>query len=580
MIDKDLFKLLGKNKKYIFIIVLLMVIGLFLNLGFTASVCISIYYASEGRNITDYVLPLIIAILCIIFRFIIYKITINLKDILGRNVKKDLREQIYDKMLTLGGRTDKDLGNAGLLQIAMEGIEQLDLYYCEYLPQFFYAMLAPFILFGVTVWMNFRPSLVLIAFVPLIPASIIAVSKYAKKIFAKYWGKYISMGDSFLDSVNGLKELKIYRADKKRNVIMNEHAEDFRKITMKVLVMQLASTTIMDLVAYGGAGIGIMVALFNYRDGLYNNSLVPALFGILFMIMVAVEFFLPMRRFGSAFHVGMNGASAGKKIISLLNEKDPIWGNNELENYNIEIKDLTFSYDAKRDVLKNINLKINKGLTSIVGKSGCGKSTIVKLLMGTERTNIGEIYIGNKKIEDISRINYYSNLGVVSYDSYIFNESVKSNFKMANINISDEEIYKYLDLVNLKDFIINNGGLDKVINEDSTNISGGERQRLALAISLASNKNIYIFDEATSNIDIESEEIILNNIKELAKTKTVLLISHRLKNVVDSNIIYYMDDGYIKECGNHKELMNDNKDYALLFNTQKNLEEGFKEVLA
>lgn len=579
MIDKDLFKLLGKNKKYIFIIVILMILGLFLNLGFTASICISIFYASENRDFNDYIAPIIIGALCIIFRFIIYKITISLKDILSKNVKKDLREKVYDKMVILGGKTDKELGNAGLLQVSLEGIEQLDMYYSEYLPQFFYAMIAPFVLFGVTVWMNFRPSLVLIAFVPLIPASIIAVSKYAKKIFAKYWGKYISMGDSFLDSVNGLKELKIYRADKKRNVKMNESAEEFRKITMKVLVMQLASTTIMDLVAYGGAGVGIMVALFNYNDGIYNSGAVPALFGIIFMIMVAVEFFLPMRRFGSAFHVGMNGASAGKKIIKILKEEDPIWGDANLENNNIEIKDLTFSYDGKRDVLNNINIKIENGLTSIVGASGCGKSTIVKLLMGIERTNIGNIYIGNKKLEEISRLSYYSNLAVVSYDSYIFNESVKENFKIANIKITDEEIYKYLELVNLKEFIINNGGLDKIINEDSTNISGGERQRLSLAISLASNKNIYIFDEATSNIDIESEEIILKNIKELARTKTVLLISHRLKNVIDSNIIYYMEDGYIKESGNHKELMNKKGGYSLLYNTQKAQEEGFKEAL-
>ena len=577
MIDKNLFKLLGKNKKYLFIIVFLMIIGLFANLGFSAMIALTIYYASINSDFDKYIMPIGVAVGCIIIRYLIHRITVELKDLLSRNVKKDLREKGYEKIISLNGKTNEDIGVAGLTQVLMEGVEQIDLYYSEYLPQFFYAMLAPFILFGVTVWMNYRPSLALICFVPLIPASIIFVSKYAKKVFAKYWGKYISMGDSFLDSVNGLKELKIFRADQKRQIKMNESAEEFRHITMKVLIMQLASTTIMDLVAYGGAGIGLTIALFNYKDGIYNDGVVPALFAIIFMILVAVEFFLPMRRFGSAFHTGMNGASAGRKIISLLNMEECQWNNEKIDSYDIKIKDLTFTYDGNRDVLNNINMEFNKGLNSIVGESGSGKSTIVKLIMGTERTNIGTISIGNKNLESLSRIDYYNHLAIVSYDSYIFNESIFDNFKNAKLDVKEDEIWNSLKLVNLDNFVKNNGGLDKVINEDSANISGGERQRLSLAINLITNKDIYIFDEATSNIDIDSEKIIMDNIIKLSKDKTVILISHRLKNVIESDNIYYLEDGYVKEAGNHNELIKLNGGYNKLFNTQKSLEEGFKD---
>ena len=236
----------------------------------------------------------------------------------------------------------------------------------SYIPQFFYAMLAPFVLFGITVWIEWRVALVLLCCVPLIPVSIIAVSKYAKKIFAKYWGKYTSMGDSFLDSVQGLKELKIFGADEAQHIKMNETSEDFRKITMKVLVMQLASTTIMDLVAYGGAGLGIAMAILSVI--FWDLSPIAALF----LILVAVDFFLPLRAFGSAFHVAMNGASAGKKIISLLEQPDPVWGEELAEGNEIELRNITFSYDGKRDVLKNINMTFgDKGMTSIVGESGC-----------------------------------------------------------------------------------------------------------------------------------------------------------------------------------------------------------------
>ena len=579
MIDKKLLALLGHNKKYIFYAVGLMIVGLFANLAITASICYAIQYAAEyassGSNVQGFILPAVIVIIAMAIRYVTSRSIGGLKDTLGRNVKKDLRQKIYDKIIKLGVRTTDNMSMAGLTQLSMEGVEQLDLYYSAYIPQFFYAMIAPIILFVVTVRINWTVALVLLACVPLIPMSIIAVSRYAKKIFAKYWGKYTSMGDSFLDSVQGLKELKIFQADAAQNIKMNETSEEFRKITMKVLVMQLASTTIMDMVAYGGAGLGIALTIL----AVVNGSL--SAYAALFLIIVAVDFFLPLRAFGSAFHIAMNGASAGNKILSLLAQPDPVWGSETVDSTEITVKDVTFSYDGKRDVLKHASMNFGStGMHAIVGESGSGKSTVVNLLLGAYHPQQGSILVGNKLLETLSRDAYYSHISVVSYNTYIFNETIRQNFTLANANVTDEEIYNALKKVNLYDFIIDNGGLDKVITEDAANISGGQKQRLALAINLVANKDIYIFDEATSNIDIESEAIIMNNIKELSKEKSVIVISHRLANVIAADTIYYIEDGEVKEHGTHNELMNMHEGYAKLYTTQKKLEEGYTEVIA
>ena len=577
MIDKNLLRLLGENKKYIFYTVALMVVGLFANVGITASICwainLAIHYDEYSGGAFIFLWPAVCAAVGIAVRYTASRLVGDLKDTLGRKAKKDLRERVYNKIVKLGVRSTDGMSMAGLTQVSMEGVEQLDLYYSSYIPQFFYAMLAPFILFGITVGIQWQVALVLLCCVPLIPVSIIAVSKYAKKIFAKYWGKYTSMGDSFLDSVQGLKELKIFKADEAQHGKMNETSEDFRKITMKVLVMQLASTTIMDLVAYGGAGLGIAMSII----AVTKCGLSPV--AALFLVLVAVDFFLPLRAFGSAFHIAMNGASAGKKILSLLEQPDPVWGEETVEDTEIKVDNVTFSYDGKRDVLKNVTMTFPKaGMTSIVGESGCGKSTVVNMLFGAFRPKSGAVMVGGKALESLSRESYYSHLAVVSYNTYIFNETVRANFMLANKNVTDEEIYTALEKVNLLDFIRENGGLDKVITEDAANISGGQKQRLALAVNLVADKDIYVFDEATSNIDIESEAIIMANIKALSREKAVIVISHRLANVVPSDLIYYMESGELKESGTHDELMAKCGGYAKLYTTQKNLEEGYAEV--
>lgn len=579
MIDKKLLALLGDNKKYIFYAVGLMIVGLFANLSITASICYAIQYAAEyassGSDAQGFILPAIVVVIAMVIRYVTSHRIGDLKDTLGRNVKKDLRQKIYDKIIKLGVRTTDNMSMAGLTQLSMEGVEQLDLYYSAYIPQFFYAMIAPIILFIVTVRINWAVALVLLACVPLIPMSIIAVSRYAKKIFAKYWGKYTSMGDSFLDSVQGLKELKIFQADAAQNIKMNETSEEFRKITMKVLVMQLASTTIMDMVAYGGAGLGIALTI----HAVVNGSL--SAYAALFLILVAVDFFLPLRAFGSAFHIAMNGASAGNKILSLLAQPDPVWGSETVDSTEITVKDVTFSYDGKRDVLKHASMNFGStGMYAIVGESGSGKSTVVNLLLGAYHPQQGSILIGNKPLETLSRESYYSHISVVSYNTYVFNETIRQNFMLAKADVKEDEIFTALKKVNLYDFIVENEVLDKVITEDAANISGGQKQRLALAINLVANKDIYIFDEATSNIDIESEAIIMNNIKELSRDKSVIVISHRLANVIAADTIYYIEDGEVKEYGTHNDLMNMHEGYAKLYTTQKRLEEGYTEVIA
>ena len=580
MLDKELLKLIGGNKKYIFYTVALTVLGLLANIGITASICWVVYLALEVssgtlENYIMFVYPAITAVVAVAVRYTTTRLTGSLRERLSREVKKDLREKTYKKILKLGVRSTDGMNMAGLTQVSMEGVEQLDLYYSAYLPQFFFSMLAPFILFAICVGIDWKVSLVLIACVPVIPISIMGVSKYAKKIFAKYWGIYTSMGDTFLDSVQGLKELKIFKADTAKHKQINASAEEFRKITMKVLVMQLMSITIMDLIAFAGAGAGTALALV----GVMNNGLNPA--AALFLVLVAVEFFLPLRSLGSAFHVAMNGASAGKKIISLLNAEEPVWGEKEASGTELELNGVTFSYDGKRDVLKNVRMVFpEKGMTAIVGESGCGKSTVVNLLIGARRPKEGNVTVGKENIETVSRESYYSHLAAVSYNTYIFNDTVRANFELAKKGVSEKEIWDALEKVNLDTFIRENGGLDKVIVEDANNVSGGQKQRLALAVNLVADKDIYVFDEATSNIDIESEAIIMDNVKAMSREKSVIVISHRLANVVPADNIYYMEEGEVKESGTHAELMAKKGGYASLYETQKTLEEGYKEFSA
>lgn len=570
MLDKELLRLLDK-KGYVAWTVVLSVASLFLNLGITACVCIALAWAYEGVKATKYAYLAVAAAALVAIRFITGMISGNLRNGISNGVKTDLRNKTYRKIVDLGVNSADDMNVAGLTQISLEGIEQLDLYYSSYLPQFFYAMIAPVLLFCIFVFIDWRTAVILLACVPLIPLSIVAVSKYAKKVFAKYWGRYVSMGDGFLDGIQGMRELKIFKADKEYGEKMNVKAEEFRKITMKVLVMQLASTTIMDLVAFGGAGAGIAVAVWGVAAGRFNA------FVAMFIVLTAAEFFLPLRSLGSAFHVAMNGASAGKKISALLKKPLPEWGKENYEKQDITIEGVDFSYTPERKIIDGANMVFSRGMTAIVGESGSGKSTIAGLVTGALRADKGEVKAGEKKLSSLDRSKYYSQLALISCNTYIFNASVEDNFRLAKPDVTQEEIWQALKKVNLDGFIKQNGGLEKIINEDGGNISGGEKQRLALAVNLVCDKYIYIFDEATSNIDADSEKIISDNVVTLARDKIVIMISHRLANVVKADKIYYIEKGRVAEQGTHDILMSMDGKYAQLYKTQQRLERGYSE---
>ncbi len=489
-------------------------------------------------------------------------------------VKKVLRQKMYQKLTRMGASYHEKVSTSEVLQVFVEGVDQLELYFGKYLPQFFYAMLAPITLFAVLVFVSWKASLVLIICVPLIPLSIVAVQKIAKRLLSKYWGVYTNLGDTFLENIQGLTTLKVYQADERKNIEMNEKAEQFRRITMKVLTMQLNSVSVMDIVAYAGSAVGVVIAIVQVKNGTIT---LPQAFLI---IMLAADFFLPLRLLGSFFHVAMNGMAASDKLFKLLDTEEDKRGTVTDVDFNndIVIKNLSFSYDDKKSVLDKISIVIEKHkLTSIVGKSGCGKSTLSSLLCGTTKGYKGQITIDGVEVKDIDEKTLMNNITAVNFNSYIFAGTVKDNLLIADKNASDEKMIEALRMVNLWSFLTEQDGLNTKLNQQGSNFSGGQRQRLAIARALIHNTPIYIFDEVTSNIDAESENDIMSVIHNMAKIKTVILISHRLENVVESDNIILLDNGRIKENGNHSELMALGREYNLMYSTQAELEKYAKE---
>lgn len=489
-------------------------------------------------------------------------------------VKKVLRQKMYKKLTRMGASYSEKVSTSEVLQVFVEGVDQLELYFGKYLPQFFFAMLAPITLFAVLVFVSWKASVVLLICVPLIPLSIVAVQKIAKRLLSKYWGVYTNLGDTFLENIQGLTTLKVYQADERKNVEMNEKAEEFRRITMKVLTMQLNSVSVMDIVAYAGSAVGVVIAIIQVKNGTIT---LPQAFLI---IMLAADFFLPLRLLGSFFHVAMNGMAASDKLFKLLDTKEDEHGAEIPENLDgdIEIKDLSFSYDGEKTVLNDISATFKKHeLISIVGKSGCGKSTLASLLCGTTKGYSGSITIGGVEIKDIDEKTLMNNITAVNFNSYIFAGTVRENMLIADKSAGDEKMIEALKMVNLWSFLSEQDGLDTKLNQQGSNFSGGQRQRLAIARALLHNTPIYVFDEVTSNIDAESENDIMAVIHNMAKIKTVILISHRLENVVGSDKILLLDKGKIEESGTHSELMSFNKKYKLMYSTQAELEKYAKE---
>ena len=493
------------------------------------------------------------------------------------DVKRILRDKIYSKLLRLGAAYREKVTTSEVVQMAAEGVEQLETYFGKYLSQLFYSLLAPVTLFVILSFVNWQASLVLLICVPLIPVSIIAVQKIAKKLLNKYWGIYTELGDSFLENLQGLTTLKIYRSDEKKAEEMDEESQRFRQITMKVLTMQLNSTSIMDIIAYGGAAVGMIVTLTQFMKG--NLSV----HGALMLILLASEFFIPLRLLGSFFHIAMNGMAASDKIFELLDLPEPEEKSEWLDGMamDIEFTGVHFSYEEDREILKGIDMEFPAGsFTSLVGASGCGKSTAAAILMGRNHGYKGSVTIEGKELADIQENSLMDQITLVSHNSYLFKGPVEDNLRMGRPDASEEEMREALKKVNLWGFLQAQQGIGTPIQERGSNFSGGQCQRLAIARALLHDTPVYIFDEATSNIDAESEEMIMDVIHKLAETKTIILISHRLANVVKSDRIYMMKEGCVTETGTHEELMEQNGDYANLYRSQMELEQYGKEAVS
>lgn len=485
------------------------------------------------------------------------------------DVKRVLREKIYEKLVRLGASYKEQISTSEVVQLSVEGVEQLETYFGRYLPQFFYSLLAPITLFAVLSFISWKASLVLLICVPLIPLSIVAVQKFAKRLLKKYWGSYTELGDSFLENLQGLTTLKIYQSDERKAKEMDEEAEKFRRITMKVLTMQLNSISVMDLVAYGGAAIGMIVVVREYIDGSLGFA------GAFAILLLAAEFFIPLRLLGSFFHIAMNGMAASDKIFRLLDMPERELGTEELsgEELDINFENISFSYEKERPILKDVSFHIPKGqFVSLVGESGCGKSTIASLILGRNRQYQGKILLGGMDLKNIKEKSLMEHITLVRHNSYLFKGTVEENLLMGNPNATQEQMIEVLKKVNLWEFLNGQEGLCTKLAEKGSNFSGGQCQRLCIARALLHNTEIYIFDEAASNIDVESEEIIMDLIRQLAETKTVLLISHRLANVKKSHCIYVLSEGKIVEKGTHRELMEQSGVYKEMYRTQKNLE--------
>lgn len=553
MFDKRLLRLVPAARRLIAGDVALQWIALMANIAIFMAMGIFLQRVLEGSLTSSDLAGLcVLAAGALVERYICQKQAQRLGQKAAQTAKTTIRQAIYGKLIELGPAYRETTSTGEALQISVEGVEHLESYFGLYLPQLFYAVLAPVTLFICLAPLSLPTALTLLVCVPFIPLSIIAVQKIAKRIMGQYWGTYTDLGAMFLESIQGLSTLKVFQADAARHAKLNAEAETFRQATMRLLVMQLNSITIMDLFAFGGAAVGIIVALNQMAAGVVS-------FGAVFtIIFLSAEFFLPLRTLGSFFHTAMSGMAAADKMFALLDKPTPKRGSRCIDPVHVDIEcvGVGYSYDGKRTVLEGVDLTIPQGsFVGITGESGSGKSTLAGILSGSLDHYTGAVYINGIELKDLSQTTLRETITYVPFASYLFEGTIRSNLLLAKPHASDDELWEALTRCKLADFVRAAGGLDAVVSPEGANLSGGQRQRLAMARALLHDTPVYLLDEATSNIDVESEAAIIALAHELAQHKTVIMITHRLAALTDADQIMVMESGRVVERGTHAELV-------------------------
>lgn len=569
MIEKQLFRFCGNTKKYIMLAVMTNCFRLIANIGFSFLLAYLLSNVLQGNTDLPYGMILAaMAILILLRQLCIREVNKRNQQVVGE-VKHNLRKAVYGKVLRLGNTYQETLTTQEIVHLGVEGVEQLENYFGGYLTQFYYCFSSAIILFAVVAPLNFWAALIMFLLAPIIPISLQGMLGMIKRIQKDYWDSYADVGNLFLDSIQGLTTLKIFEADKKRAEEMETISEKFRIYTMKLLGSQLNSMAVIDWFAYGGAAAGIIIAINQYAKG--NVSL----FGIIVIILLAAEFFVPMRVLTSLFHVAMTGVTAGDTMLAFMDREEPKRDGNKLldQDPSVEVKNLTYTYKDGTTALKGINMTIESGqMTAIVGPSGCGKSTLASILSGQFQAERGFIYLDGTEFYQFAAEEVTTKITRITHDGHLFIGSVRANLRMGNENATDEEMIVALDKVSMWGHLKTMEGLDTVLLSGGKNLSGGQAQRISLARALIHQSQIFIFDEATSNIDVESEEIILRVIEDIAKTNTVIYISHRLQSIKNADQIYVMDQGVIVEDGKHADLLKNQGLYHKLFTEQEDLE--------
>ena len=463
-------------------------------------------------------------------------------------IKNNLRERLMKKVFSFKMEYGSKVSISEVINLGVEGIEQLNLFYSALLPQLLFSLIGPLILFCILSFLNFKIAIIMLLLIPLIPIAIMMVQKLAKKVVKTYWKSYTNLSEVFIDFLYGLTSLEVFNADEDYNDLLNEKAEDFRVKTMKLLMMQLNNITVLDLISYAGSALGIILSIYYYSKGQLS------VFAAFSFILLSQEFFLPLRRLGALFHVAMNGITAANSLFEILDLESIEDFKNLIqdEKVDVEVKNLSFSYGEK-EILKDLNMKIKSNkITAIVGESGCGKSTLAKLIGGFERNYDGEILYNG--LSEISNDSLNENIMLVDNTPYFFKESLRYNLKMANKNADDDKLIEVLEEVGLYSYFKNIGGLDSILESAGNNLSGGQKQRLAIGRALLKEPKILILDESISNIDKESEDLILNLIQKLKEKMTIILITHRLNTVLQADYIYYLDNKKVAEEGSFEEI--------------------------